>query len=96
MAKDVGALRDHFIICGYGRMGTQIAREFDRQHVRNVVIELNPEPVERLRRESRLFIEGDAASEDVLRAAGIANARGLLAAVTPTSASSTSLSRRAP
>lgn len=81
MAKDIGALRDHFIICGYGRMGTHIAREFDRQHVRSVVVEVNPEPVERLRRESRLFVEGDAASEDVLRAAGIAHARGLLAAV---------------
>jgi voltage-gated potassium channel len=81
MARDVGAMRDHFIICGYGRIGTQIAREFDRQHVPNVVIELNPEPVARLRRESRRFIEGDAASEDVLRAAGIAHAKGLLAVV---------------
>jgi len=81
MSQEIDALRDHFVICGYGRIGTQIAGEFDRQRVRHVVVEINPEPLARLRREGRPFIEGDAASEDILRAAGIAHAKGLLAVV---------------
>jgi voltage-gated potassium channel len=81
MKGDIGALREHFIICGYGRIGAQIAGELDRQHVPSVVVEINPEPLAQLRNAGRLYIEGDAASEDVLRAAGIDRAKGLLAAV---------------
>ena len=75
------ALRNHFIICGYGRMGTQVAKEFEGSGVQTVVIDTNPEAVMRLRSERRAFVEGDAASEDVLRAAGIERARGLISAV---------------
>lgn len=74
-------LRDHFIICGYGRMGTQIALELAGEDVAFVVIDNNPEAVTRLEREAKLFIDGDAAAEDVLREAGIARARGLISAV---------------
>ncbi|HEY6958314.1 MAG TPA: potassium channel protein [Candidatus Limnocylindria bacterium] len=81
MMSEIGAQRGHFIICGYGRIGTQIANEFERQHVPYVVVEVNPEPLARLRREGRRFVEGDAASEDVLTAAGIEHAKGLLAVV---------------
>jgi voltage-gated potassium channel len=81
MKHEIDELRGHFIVCGYGRIGTQIVREFDKQHVPHVVVEVNPEPVARLRREGRRFVEGDAASEDVLRAAGIEHAKGLLAVV---------------
>lgn len=75
------ALRDHFIICGYGRIGTRIVQEFEDETVTYVVIDNNPEAVGRLRREERLHIEGDAASEEVLREAGIDRARGLISAV---------------
>lgn len=81
MGREIGGLHDHFIVCGYGRIGTQICGEFERRGVPYLVVEINPEPLSRLRREGRLFIEGDAASEDVLRAAGIERARGLLAVV---------------
>lgn len=75
------ALRNHFIICGYGRMGSQVARGLDDHRVPSVVIDHNPESVMRLRREDRVFVEGDASSEDVLREAGIERARGLISAV---------------
>jgi voltage-gated potassium channel len=75
------ALRNHFIICGYGRMGSQVAKELEASAVQNVVIDNNPEAVMRLRNERRTFVEGDAASEEVLRAAGIERARGLISAV---------------
>jgi voltage-gated potassium channel len=75
------ALRDHFIICGYGRMGTQVARELEQSRVSVVVIDNNPDAIMRLRREGRVFVEGDAASEEMLRSAGIERARALISAV---------------
>jgi voltage-gated potassium channel len=81
MEAHIGSLRDHFIVCGYGRIGTQIVREFEERKVPFVIVEINPEPLSRLRREGRPFVEGDAASEDVLRSAGITRAKGLLAVV---------------
>lgn len=75
------ALRNHFIICGYGRMGSQVAKELDDNRVGTVVIDNNPEALRRLRKDGRTYIEGDAASEEVLRSAGIDRARGLISAV---------------
>jgi len=81
LERQLNHLRDHFIICGYGRIGTQIAIEFDDHKVPYAVIEQNPEALERLHNEDRLHIEGDAASEDILKQAGIERARGLISAV---------------
>lgn len=81
MEQQVRELREHFIVCGYGRIGTQIVQEFERQRIPYVVVEINPEPIARLRRDGRVHVEGDAAAEEILRTAGIERARGLLAAV---------------
>lgn len=81
MSRRIDDLSNHFIICGYGRIGTQIAAELDRARAPHVVIDINPEALGRLEREGRLHLAGDAASEDVLLAAGITRARGLFAAV---------------
>ncbi|MDP8908583.1 MAG: potassium channel protein [Chloroflexota bacterium] len=81
MERQVARLHGHFIICGYGRIGTQIATELDRARVPYVVIDYNPEAVARLEREERLYIEADAASEDALLLAGVERARGLISAV---------------
>jgi len=75
------SLRDHYVVCGYGRIGTQIVTEFEQRSVRYVIVEQNPEALGRLDREGRLHIVGDAASEDVLRRAGIERARCLISAV---------------
>jgi voltage-gated potassium channel len=81
LERRLNHLRDHFIICGYGRIGTQIAIEFDEHKVPYAVVEQNPEALERLHDEDRLHIAGDAASEDILKQAGIERARGLISAV---------------
>lgn len=81
LEKDLGRLRDHFIICGYGRIGTQIVAEFEDHHVPYVVIDQTEEALGRIRAEGRLHIEGDASREDVLKAAGIERAHGLISAV---------------
>ena len=81
LQRQVRELRDHFIVCGYGRMGTQVVREFQQSRRQYVVIDNNPEAVERLRHEDRLHIEGDAADEAILKEAGIEHARALISAV---------------
>ena len=74
-------LRNHFIICGYGRMGSQVGKELEENQVPTLIIDNNPDAIKRLREEGRVFIDGDAASEQVLRAAGIERARGLISTV---------------
>ncbi len=81
MEKRIRSLRDHFIVCGYGRMGSQVIRELEREGATHIVVDHVPETIARLRREGRPFIEGDAASEAVLRQAGIERARGLISTV---------------
>jgi voltage-gated potassium channel len=81
LERQIAAMRQHFIVCGYGRMGTRIVVEFEEQKVDYVVVDTNPDAIARLRRENRTYIEGDAADEDVLHAAGIEHARCLISAV---------------
>ncbi len=74
--------RDHFIICGYGRMGTQVATELVKDRVPHVIIDHNPEVAARMGRQGEhTYVEGDAAAEEVLLEAGIERARGLISAV---------------
>lgn len=80
MKNRIDQLRDHYILCGYGRVGEEIAREFAERDIPFVVIENNPEALLRAQQSGHLLIEGDAASDDVLAQAGVARARTLLAA----------------
>lgn len=81
LQQDLDRLSDHFIICGYGRIGTQIVAEFEDHEVPYVVIDQTEEALGRIRAEGRLHIEGDASKEEVLKQAGIERARGLISAV---------------
>jgi voltage-gated potassium channel len=81
LQRSLDQLRDHFILCGYGRIGTAIVAEFEAHKVAYAVIDQTEEAVERLRAEGRLHLEGDASSEDLLKQAGIDRARGLICAV---------------
>jgi voltage-gated potassium channel len=74
-------IKDHFIICGYGRIGSIVARQFNRQRVPYVVIERDSERLQTAMDEGALGVEGDASREDVLKRVGIDRARGLIAAV---------------
>jgi voltage-gated potassium channel len=81
LERSLNQLRDHFIICGYGRIGTQIVAEFEQHRIPYAVIDQTEEALIRLRNEDRLHVEGDASSEDILKLAGIERARGLISAV---------------
>jgi len=74
-------LHDHFIVCGYGRIGRIVARQLLRQSVPFVVIERTPEAVQDALQDGALAVEADASREDVLKRTGIDRARGLIAAV---------------
>jgi len=80
MKSKIEALKDHYILCGFGRVGTEIAREFSARGVPFVVVESNPEALGRAQAGGHLLLEADATSDAVLREAGIERARGLLAA----------------
>jgi voltage-gated potassium channel len=81
LARMLDELIDHFIICGYGRMGEIIAREFARHNVPFVVIERSAERMHTAMEQGFVAVEADASNEDVLRRVHIDRARGLIAAV---------------
>lgn len=80
-ARMLDNLTDHFIICGYGRIGRVVAQQLRRQSVPFVVVDRDPGQIEQATRDGALGMAADASSEDVLTRAGIARARGLIAAV---------------
>jgi voltage-gated potassium channel len=82
LEKKIAKLRGHYIICGYGRIGTHICRELEAKPVPLVVVERDPKNCQRLNEEGVLYVEGDATADDTLIRAGILNARGLVTAVT--------------
>ncbi len=75
------SVRNHFILCGYGRIGSIIAEELDRQSVPFVVVERDPDRVHTVIERGWLAVQADASHEEVLERVGIGRARGLIAAV---------------
>jgi voltage-gated potassium channel len=73
-------LNDHFIICGYGRLGGSVAEELRTKTIPFVVIDNMIDNVLRARDEGFLAIKGNAADEEVLADAGLHRAKGLIAA----------------
>jgi len=74
-------LRDHTIICGYGRVGRRIAEEFRRARAPFVVLDVAAEAAEAAGDAGDLFVQGDATEDDDLRAAGLEWAKALIAAL---------------
>ena len=81
MDRAVEALRDHIIVCGYGRVGATVARELEHAGIPVVVIDTVQHSVELARSERHLVVEGDATHDEVLLRAGVARARALITAV---------------
>lgn len=79
MRRELDALRDHFIVCGYGRMGRIICEELGEEGKPFVVITLDADEAERLREQGLLAIGGDATEDETLLAAGVTRARALTA-----------------
>ena len=88
MGRMVSSLKNHYIVCGYGRIGQEIAQGYTQNKVPYLVIEQEPGRLGMLRDANIPHVEGDAADDDVLMRAGIDRAAALIA-VTPTDAINT-------
>jgi voltage-gated potassium channel len=78
MEKQLQQLQNHIIVCGFGRVGRQVASEFHNRRVPFVIIEQGADNISETCREQYLFLEGNAADEDVLEGAGIKRARAIV------------------
>ena len=77
----INHLKDHYVICGYGRIGSIVASEFMRQKTPFVIVDRDPAKVADANQRGHLAVEGDASREDTLKQLGIDRARGLVAVV---------------
>jgi len=78
MKKAINKLSQHFIICGFGRIGRIICEEIAKNDIPLVVIEKNPEILSEVEESGYLYIEGDAIHEETLMQAGVDRARALI------------------
>ena len=81
MQRGLRGMKDHYIVCGYGRVGSQVVAELQRRKNKIVVIENRPPMQDELKEKGIHFVPGDATDDKVLLEAGITTARGLVVAV---------------
>jgi voltage-gated potassium channel len=77
--RAIEQLHDHYIICGYGRVGRRVAEEFRESGAKYVVLDFNPDAIEFAREHGDLFIEGNGTKDEDLEATGLRRAKGLVA-----------------
>jgi voltage-gated potassium channel len=78
--RAIDKLRDHIIICGYGRVGQQIAEQLRAAGATYVIVDFHADALEAAREHGDHFIEGNATHDEDLRAAGLDRAAGLVVA----------------
>ncbi len=81
LEKRISRLKDHFIICGFGRIGRLICDELHEDNIDFVVIELDPDLIEELEKMDYIHLCGDATKEESLEKVGLMKARGIVPAV---------------
>ena len=79
--KHIDRLKNHYIVCGYGRIGRVLCSNLQRTPYELVVIEKNPDLIPAMDDDGVLYVTGDAGDEANLLKAGIKRARGLVAAL---------------
>ncbi len=77
----IAKLKDHYIICGYGRIGRVLAHYLTERYLNVVIIEKNTDRQERMDEDGVLYLIGEATDENLLIKAGIKEAKGLVTAV---------------
>jgi voltage-gated potassium channel len=81
MKDRISKLKEHFILCGYGRVGEEIGRTFKEEGVPFVIIDNRLDCIARAEQAGHLYLEGDATRDEVLMEAGIERAWGMVVAV---------------
>jgi len=79
MDKKISQMKQHYVICGFGRVGHQVAQVFESSHTPYVVIDSKKESLEELELKDVPVILGDATYDSILIEAGIRSAKGLIA-----------------
>ncbi len=79
MSKKLEELKDHYIVCGYGRMGRYICEELESAKVDFIVVDNESDKIDKLINMNYLYLNGDATSDEVLTIAGVMKAKGLVA-----------------
>ncbi len=80
MEKTIQKLKDHYIICGHGRLGNIVRERLEEENLPSVVIDNSEEGLAELREKKNcLYIDGDATNEEVLNMAGIKKAKAVAA-----------------
>ena len=74
----IASLTDHYIVCGYGAMGRSVCEHLRQRHSQLVVVDRDPQNTAQAETDGFLYILGDASQENVLRAAGVERAKGLV------------------
>ena len=77
--KQLDRMRDHYVVCGYGRIGRVLCKMIRSKPVNVVVVEKDPERIPVMEEDGVVYVSGDAGDEAVLTKAGIERARGLAA-----------------
>lgn len=81
MKRMINHLQDHFIVCGFGRVGRNASYEFQHANVPFLVIDRSEDRVEKAIHAGMLGVVADATHDDCLREAGVLRAKGLIAAL---------------
>jgi voltage-gated potassium channel len=76
--KQLEEIKNHFIICGFGRVGSHTAEEFAKANIPFLVIDISPDAISLARSLGYLALQGDATDEEILRLAGVERARGMI------------------
>ncbi len=79
--RKIARLKNHYIVCGFGRIGSVICQRLHHEGASLVVIEKNGKRIEQLEQQEKLYINGDASDEANLLQAGIKRAKALIAAL---------------
>jgi voltage-gated potassium channel len=81
LRKHISDLKNHYIVCGYGRIGRIICDELAAARMPFIAIEKSTEKIEMLEKKGYLYLNLDATTEEALRQAGILTAKGVVTAV---------------
>ncbi|MEY2949627.1 MAG: hypothetical protein RLZZ248_828 [Bacteroidota bacterium] len=81
--SQIKLLKNHVIICGYGRYGKEVSAHFKNHGIEYLIIDQDPLTIENIKNDDQhiLFIEGDATHDEALLAANIKEARALISAL---------------
>jgi voltage-gated potassium channel len=79
MEKKLNALKDHYIVCGFGRIGKVISKILHENHRPFLIIENNPEEISVINELGYLVLEGDSTNDDMLKRANVLDAKALIA-----------------